>query len=274
MKSVFLVGCPRSGTTLLQSLLASHPSVASFPESKFFQYLLPEYEPRRKSVGIASRRLKPMLEKYFDECHYPEMKQYLPRFPQFMKFYTRRFLYIMDKIIQQQEKNIWLEKTPEHLHYIDVIEKFVPYAKFIHIVRNGSDVVASLYDMGLKYPNTWGQVFGEVDSCINRWINDFKISYNYSQKTNHLLVKYESIVDNTPSTLQEICKFIGIDFTEKILEDYRSIAKQLIRGRETWKGSVSNQIQNANSQKFYNLFNEEQQQYIISVLSKMEKNVI
>ncbi|MGC1525664.1 MAG: sulfotransferase, partial [Phormidesmis sp.] len=36
MKRLFLVGCARSGTTLLQSLLASHPGVASFPESNFF----------------------------------------------------------------------------------------------------------------------------------------------------------------------------------------------------------------------------------------------
>ncbi|NJL67494.1 MAG: sulfotransferase [Microcoleus sp. SM1_3_4] len=40
MKRIFLVGCPRSGTTILQSLLASHPEIISFPESKFFHYLL------------------------------------------------------------------------------------------------------------------------------------------------------------------------------------------------------------------------------------------
>ncbi|MGL4503377.1 MAG: sulfotransferase family protein, partial [Planktothrix sp.] len=38
---IFLVGCPRSGTTLLQSLLAAHPQIASFPESHFFQSLAP-----------------------------------------------------------------------------------------------------------------------------------------------------------------------------------------------------------------------------------------
>jgi hypothetical protein len=39
MKRIFLVGAPRSGTTILQSLLAAHPEVISFPESKFFHYL-------------------------------------------------------------------------------------------------------------------------------------------------------------------------------------------------------------------------------------------
>ncbi|NJL55543.1 sulfotransferase [bacterium] len=35
---LFLVGCPRSGTTLLQSMLASHPQIASFPETKFSSF--------------------------------------------------------------------------------------------------------------------------------------------------------------------------------------------------------------------------------------------
>ena len=40
LSRIFLVGCPRSGTTLTQSLLAAHPMVASFPESHFFSHLL------------------------------------------------------------------------------------------------------------------------------------------------------------------------------------------------------------------------------------------
>ena len=46
--STFLVGCPRSGTTLLQSLIASHPQVYSLPETNFFRLLLHSEEfPRR-----------------------------------------------------------------------------------------------------------------------------------------------------------------------------------------------------------------------------------
>ena len=39
-KRVFLVGCPRSGTTLLQSMLHAHPSIYSLPETKFFHVLI------------------------------------------------------------------------------------------------------------------------------------------------------------------------------------------------------------------------------------------
>ena len=55
-----------------------------------------------------------------------------------------------------QGKTIWLEKSPDHLRYIDQIEKLVDEAKFIHILRNGFDNIASIYDLAGKYPETWG----------------------------------------------------------------------------------------------------------------------
>ncbi|MGK7877104.1 MAG: sulfotransferase [Xenococcaceae cyanobacterium] len=262
---VFLVGCPRSGTTLLQSLLTAHPKIASFPESKFFQYLVPEYEPRRRSLGVASRRLRPMLEQFFEEIGYPEMKQHLPNMPQFLGQYTRKFIKILDRIAQKQGKSIWVEKTPEHLEYIEYIEKFVPEALIIHIIRNGSDVVASLYEMGQKYSSTWDVL--EIDSCIDKWIKFIEISRSYLHKPHHTMVRYEQLVEDPQPVLMKVCEFIGVEFNESMLQDYRVVAKQLIRDREKWKALVSEPIQNNNSYKFYKLFDEAQQQYILERLS-------
>ncbi|HBB30738.1 MAG TPA: sulfotransferase [Cyanobacteria bacterium UBA8803] len=266
-RPVFLVGCPRSGTTLLQSMLAAHPQIASFPESKFFEYLFPEYEPRRRTLGLASRRLRPMLSQFFKEIGYPEMQYYLPKFPQFIGQYTHKFVQIMDKIAKKQGKSIWLEKTPQHINYIEYIEKFIPKARIIHIIRNGVDVVASLYEMGQKYPNTWGSVMGKVDDCIEEWIRNVKISLRYLNQPNHTLVRYEHLVEDPQTVIANLCKFIGVDFKEQMLQDYRVVAKQLIRDREQWKLGVMEEIKNANSQKFHRLFNEDQQRYILKQLS-------
>lgn len=83
---LFLVGCPRTGTTLIQSLLAAHSQIASFPESHLLL------------AGGGTR----------------------------------------------WGQTIWLEKTPLHLLYIKQFEQFIPGVKFIHLLRNGADVVASL----------------------------------------------------------------------------------------------------------------------------------
>jgi len=265
---VFLVGCPRSGTTLLQSLLAAHPQIASFPESKFFHYLVPQYEPRRRFLGLASRQLKPRLEEFFkEEISRPEMLQRLPRIP-LMSQYTRKFIKILQNLAEEQGKSIFLEKTPEHLYHIDYIEKIVPRVRFIHILRNGSDVVASMYEVTRKYPSWLWRGAWSLDYCIERWIQAVEISRSHLHKPNHILIRYEQLVEDPQTELEKLCEFIGIEFTQRMLQDYRVVAKQVsLVEKEPWKASVAGKIQNANSQKFYEVFDEEQQQYILKRLS-------
>ncbi|HBL15028.1 MAG TPA: sulfotransferase [Cyanobacteria bacterium UBA11162] len=267
---LFLVGCPRSGTTLLQSLLAAHPQIYSFPESKFFQYLIPTYEPRRLALRIiASRHLRTRLAEFFkDEIRHPEMLKLLPKIP-LMREYTRRFINILDSLTTEQGKSIWLEKTPEHIHYIDYIEKFVPGVKFIHILRNGSDTVASMYEVTRKYPSKYWRQGWSIDTCLERWIDSVEITRQHLHKSNHILVRYERLVENPQSELQNLHKFMDIEFDEKMLQDYRIAAKQVSLEIEPWKAAVSEAIFKAKSQKFYEVFDESQQRYIVERLSKV-----
>ncbi|MEC4986622.1 MAG: sulfotransferase [Oscillatoria sp. PMC 1068.18] len=270
-KRIFLVGCPRSGTTLLQSLLAAHSQITSFPESKFFVALNPIYEPKRKRFGLASRNAKPQLKKFLQEINCEEMFQLLPKYAIFASQYVKVFLEVLDNLTAKQGKSIWLEKSPPHLLHIDYIEKLIPEAKFIHILRNGSDVVASLYDVTHRYNSNsaWGRPY-ELDECIEGWIRDVQISLNQRDKSNHFLVKYEQLVADPHAVLKPLCEFIGVQFEEKMLTDYRQAATKVISDRETWKAGASQKIQNANATKFYQLFNEEQREYILSKISSVE----
>lgn len=60
----FIVGFPRSGTTLLQSLLAAHPQIASFPESYFFPNAVEKKGLR--ILGISSLKAKENLQKFLN----------------------------------------------------------------------------------------------------------------------------------------------------------------------------------------------------------------
>ena len=257
---LFLVGCSRSGTTLLQSLLAAHPDIASFRESKFFHYGIPEYEPRRLALGLISRRLKPRMEIYFrDELERPELLKRLPQLI-LLGYYTRRFMAIMSLLTQEQGKQIFLEKTPDHIYQIDYIEKLIPEARFIHLVRNGVDVVASLYEVTNKYPKPWGGA-RTIDRCLDDWKRAIEATRRHIHQPNHHLVQYEVLVENPRPVLEHLCEFIGIDFSEKMLQDYQVMGKQLSLVHE---GRAVNQqgIKKGNSQKFYQIFDQQQQHYI------------
>ena len=265
---LFLVGCARSGTTLLQSLLASHPQIASFPESNFFNHLFSHSEPKRKLLGLASRRAKPRLASFLRESGFEDIS------PSPFAFspgqLTSHFTKTLDYLTLQQNKSIWLEKTPSHLYHIDFITQQVHRPKFIHIIREGKDAVASLYDVRKKYPKQWPNEPASIELSVERWLNDVEISLQYVNNSAHLLIRYENLVENPKNTLRKLCQFIEIDFTARMLNCYVETAQQVSLTREPWKFGVAAPIQNANSTKFYTLFTQSQQDYILESISAID----
>jgi len=246
-------------------MLATHEAIASFPESQFFMHLFPyEFEHRRRRWGINSRWTKKRLEKFLREIGHEEMLQRLPATPLFASLYTQKFVSILDTLTAGQGKSIWLEKTPQHLYHIEWIEKNIRGVKFIHILRNGADVVASMYEVRSKYPQDWPNEPADIDLAIKRWREDVQISLRYQHRANHQLVKYEQLLADPQAMLGKLCQFIGVEFDEKMLQDYSKTAKQLILDREAWKASVEQPIKTTNSQKFYQLFDARQREYILN----------
>ncbi|MGL5135578.1 MAG: sulfotransferase family protein [Planktothrix sp.] len=264
---LFLVGCPRSGTTLLQSLLAAHSQIASFPESHFFRCLLENRPPWRIKLRIPGRFARQRFEEFLAEVGHPELTKYLPKTAVFTLQYVQGFIRVLDELTQQQGKKLWLEKTPGNVDYISYIEKRVPGAKFIHLVRNGADVVTSLYDVTHQYPEEWRGAW-DLDRCIRQWIKDVRLSLNHLHKPNHILIQYEQLIDNQPLVLAELCNFIGVDYEPTMLENYQKVAENVILPSESWKVSVQQGIYNTSGKKFNQLFNEEQKQYILQELSE------
>lgn len=265
---VFLVGCSRSGTTLLQSLLAAHPEIKSFPESNFFDYLIPSYEPKRYAFGLISRRLKPRLERFFiKEIKRPELFNKITNMLPFISLYSRRFIDIMKGLTLESGKSVWLEKTPEHIYYINYIKKVTPEVKFIHLLRRGTDVVASLYEVTHKYPKSWGGPW-DIDTCINQWLNSIEISLQYLHDPDHILIRYEDLVDCPKTVLTKLCDFIGINFSENMLVDY-SLFSQQFSLEKVGRTVKTERIETANDRKFNKLFDERQKNYIWQRLSRV-----
>ncbi|MEM7062418.1 MAG: sulfotransferase [Cyanobacteria bacterium P01_B01_bin.77] len=269
---IFIVGCPRSGTTLLQSLLASHSAIASFPESKFFLRLIaePRQQSRRYKLGLASADIKPTLKRFLDEVDAPDLT--LPTLP-FVRSYVAGFDRILRQLAQRQGKHIWLEKTPEHLHSIGDIQRYLPQAKIIHIVRNGTDTIASLYDLCQRHPHIWGQYFEGLDGCIERWINDVTISRRYLNQPNHKVVRYETLVDSTEAELQRLCQFLGISFEAAMLTRYQRTSQGLVRRRENWKGLNQAAIQTTGGKKFHTLLAPAQQAHVLERIAKTNLDI-
>ena len=265
-RRIFLVGCGRSGTTLLQSLLASHPDITSFPESHFFPHLRPLRWWARK-IGLISPRAPARFEAFVAAVGWP--RRVRPRLP-FVRSYVRAFVRLLDQIALEEGKVTWVEKTPHHLHYIGEIESDVPDAAFIHIVRSGADVVASFY--AASHDSSY-KGFGSpmsLDECIERWTGDLEITRRQLGKPNHFLVRYETLVSDPSSTLRRLCAFLGLAFDERMLQSHRMAAQRVILPWEHWKAGALDPIRNANGTKLYDSLSPDQRQYVLARISPVE----
>jgi hypothetical protein len=269
---IFIVGAPRSGTTLLQSLLAAHPSITSFPESQAFEALFKAYQRRWKilvSLGLPTPKAILRIHAFLDEIQHPELKNKF-KFKFTIQQYARTFLEILDIVTEKRDKTIWIEKTPQHINCIDYIENLDRDVKFIHIIRNGEDVIASQYDAGIKNTDTLWKSHIDINRCINSWVEDVKKSLHYLPRDNHILVRYENLAMSTETELTQLCEFIGIPFNLSMIQDYRKASESLIMKHEAkWKEKVQKRIEIANGKKFHRLFDDEQKKYILNCIKEL-----
>jgi hypothetical protein len=283
-KRVFIVGCPRSGTTLLQSLLAANSQVYSFPESQFFPFLFKNdqasrflnssFEPNWLKVGLklAARKLvfgtarSQLHDRIQDFLCDISQHQYYTTFPQsaiaLKTQYTRAFWHTLDQVTTAQQKTVWLEKSPQHLYYLDYIAQHIPQVIFIHILRSGVDVIASLYDVRQRHPNHWGQVSATPKNCTNEWLRAIKISRRYRDCPNHLIISYEQLVTQPEAVIRQLCRAISVEFESDMLTNYAQIAQEVSLSSEPWKQKVQQPIQNQNSMKFVKMFSPDEQSQI------------
>ena len=179
----------------------------------------------------------------------------------------------------EQERNIWLEKTPRHLDFVDRIENLVERAKFVHIVRNGDEVIASLFHIGKEYSMEWGAgmlkigqshlggaKYQSIDECIHTWVHYTRLSQRYVSKPNHYIVKYNQLVRDPAPILEELCDFIDAPFEKSMLIDYPKIAAKIVNQNEKWKATAGKPIQNHGNQKYWELFDNSQMRYILEHL--------
>ncbi|MEG4851850.1 sulfotransferase [Microcoleus sp. B5-D4] len=262
MKRIFLVGAPRSGTTILQSLLAAHPEVISFPESKFFHYLLYDQFagklPGRMEAFFKDEIKRPELLKDFDDSQTVEAK-------------ASWFVRVLDGLAAEQKNSVWLEKTPEHIYFIDDIERFLPDAKFIHILRNGMDTIASMYDATRSFNELWGAGW-DLNHCINRWEHAMLTSNKYINKSNHILVKYEELLDNKTQILGEICNFMGIEYDGTMLVNYQEKAAKLSLNLP-WHKGIERDVKSSNVHKYHKIFTRNEIRYILDKIQRVQGEI-
>src|SRR5579864_7821962 len=152
---VFVVGFPRSGTTLLYDMLLSSGGFAVYlTETHFFTTFVPRFG------NLAKRKNKErLLASWLDSAYFrltglkpsdirEQVLSDCSSGGDFLRI-------VMEAIARQQGVDRWAEKTPDHLLYMKEIKRCLPDALFIHIVRDGRDAVLSMEKQNWVRPFSW-----------------------------------------------------------------------------------------------------------------------
>ena len=144
---VFVVGAPRSGTTLLQRMLDHHPALAVANDTHFIPWAIAESDqPDPEMTEDLARRV--FDYRRFFRFGMPEASVMAAASgaARYSDFVARLY----DEYGRLRNKRLAGEKTPEYVCHIPVLHQLFPNARFIHIVRDGRDVALSVMKWAVK----------------------------------------------------------------------------------------------------------------------------
>ena len=226
----FIVGSPRSGTTWLQQLIASHPRVKTGPESYIFdRYIGSQLKSwQRETEAAKERGFGVGMVHYLSQ---DEFKAYLTD-------YLLALFGAMTKDLGPGE--VFVEKTPEHALFLPEILTLLPKSKIIHIVRDPREVVASIMHLGEI--GSWGSSNPRTATRI--WLQHVERvgrSAKGLDGTQFHELKYEALLSSTVEELAKIFSFLGIESdratVERVVERSNVGGDALVRPKG-WKEKV------------------------------------
>jgi LPS sulfotransferase NodH len=209
---VFVVGSPRSGTTLLYHMLLSAGNFAVYrSETHIFSVFAPHYGNLRRRANRERMVDQWLRSKYFrlTGLNPEETRSQLLSECRTAGDFLR---IVMENVASTQNVERWAENTSEHILYLREIKRTIPQALFIHMIRDGRDVALSLDKMGWVHPFPWDRRASSlVCGLYWQWMVQVGRKAGAALGANYLEVRYEDLVREPRQTLAHIGRFIGHD---------------------------------------------------------------
>jgi hypothetical protein len=236
---IFIVGCPRSGTTLLQCMLEAHPEIAIPQETSFLNlsrfHLL---QRKRDPEKISHKEFEQMFlqSRHFARLNIPiqHVQDELASIPD-PKWHSV-WIATLRAYQKKRGKKYIGEKTPHHILHIEEIFRIFPQSKVLLLIRDPRAVVASLLKTDFSPKST--------ADCSMQWLTLNASGLHYSQiyPQNIFPIKYENLVSCPKDTLLAICHFLQIPFNNSMLDYHLQPHLDLNFSVEPWKIGVTHTL--------------------------------
>ena len=196
-KIIFIIGLPRSGTSLVEQILGSHSNIYACGEITFLEILI------KKQFTIQNKFEKEKLENIEN-----------------FRMINEKFNNHLEKFYKG-EKQIFTDKTPQNFMWLGIIKSIFPNAKFVHCSRDPKDNCLSIYKNLFDGDINWSY---NIDTILSYFKNYKKImaywSNNYASSIYN--IQYEDLINSSETKIKELLDFCNVKFEKNCIEFYNS----------------------------------------------------
>src|SRR5690606_113661 len=223
----FLVAKDRSGTTLLQTMLDSHPNICAPLESRFVLHLKSKYQNKTKwNSKLKAQFIKDLfLEQKMVllwELDLENLQNRIAALPENTTFgEICKQVYVSSKSFHPKETaKLIVDKNPIYAIMIPLLREIYPDAKFIHLVRDYRGNVNSIFSI---YKKISIKKLGQSWVMSNREIEKAKSL----RPENFITLRYEDLLDNPEKELTKLTNFFKLEFHPNMLTYHERISDEI-----------------------------------------------
>jgi hypothetical protein len=223
---VFIVGCPRSGTTLLQRILDAHPHLAICPETFWVVYFY------KKRIGLTQEgqvtpELISQLLTYYKFYRMKASKADLDKLieREGSSPYATFVAGIFDHYGEYWHKPLVGDKTPDYVRNLPTLHALWPQAKIVHLIRDGRDVCLSAIN--------WKRKIGRLRSQFTTWekhpVTTSALWWDWHVRKGledgrslgpeyYYELRYEALIAHAEEESARLCDFLRLPSEESMLK--------------------------------------------------------
>ncbi len=221
----FIIGSGRSGNTLLRAIINQHTDICIPPESYVLGRVIRNYQffsflPWPLLTRIVISEFESFHQFHTWEINLRDFYQVALNLPEekrnLAKLLDLFYMYYAE--IKCPGATRWGDKTPTNTFFVPLINKVFPEAKYIHIIRDGRDVVSSYLA---------AKLYSDTKEASSRWLRSVVAAQSFGAKigtTRYLEVFYEDLVRQPVTVIQSVCDFLEIDFKPDMLRFWENAA--------------------------------------------------
>ena len=247
---VFMLGFPRSGTTLLETILDTHKKIETLSEPNTISTVVEEI------IKIAQDK----------------------DYPQYLSKLTEKDIINLQKVYFECVENalgkplnsqVFIDKMPLYTVYIPVIKLLFPNAKFIINIRHPLDVILSNFQQNYTLNNEMAFLFS-IDDCAKRYqeVMGFLEKMENIYELDSITIRYEDLIENLSSSAKSLFNFLGVKSIPEAEKFYQHAKKKVINTPSS--SQVSQPLYQASKYKWKN-YQKQLSQYLLELNYFIEK---